>query len=140
MPTSHTSRKGVAAAVLGLALAAGCATGQQQVTTARVHSTTDLRGTARVSTPSPVVLVMGPVRLLHVNVDKKAGARFIRVQRHEGTMPDCGSGAPLAWDGESDLVVEPGESVCVAVAHDARVSWHARQVPAPAGFQRASLR
>jgi hypothetical protein len=129
------------AAVLGLALAAGgCAAGQQQVVTARVHSTTDLRGTARVSTPSPVVLVMGPVRLLHVNVDKKAGAHFTRVPSRAGAMPDCAGGAPIAWDGESDLDVGSGESVCVAVVHDARVSWHARQLPVPAGFQHASLR
>ena len=62
-----------------------------------------------------------------MNVDKKAGARFIRVPSHEGVMPDCGSGAPLAWNGESDLFVQSGESVCVAVIRDARVSWHARQ-------------
>ena len=136
MPTSHTSGKFVTAA-LGLALAAGgCATGQ---TTARVHST-DLRGSARVSTPAPVVIVMGPVRLLHVNVDKKAGAHFIRVPQRAGTMPNCDSGAPLAWDGESDLDVGSGESVCVAVNHDARVSWHARQTQAPVGFQTAGLR
>jgi hypothetical protein len=83
---------------------------------------------------------MGPVRLLHVNVDKQAGARFIRVPSHDGAIADCGSGAPIAWDGESDLDVGSGESVCVAVLHDARVSWHARQMPAPVGFQHASLR
>ena len=100
----------------------------------------DLRGTTRVSTPAPKFLVAGPVELLHVNVDKKAGARFIRVPSHEGVMPDCGSGAPLAWNGETDLYVQQGESVCVAVVRDARVSWHARQMPTPAGFQHASLR
>ncbi len=100
----------------------------------------DLRGTAHVSTPAPKFLVAGPVELLHVNVDKKAGARFIRVPSHEGVMPDCGSGAPLAWNGESDLFVQSGESVCVAVVRDARVSWHARQMPTPVGFQNASLR
>jgi hypothetical protein len=83
---------------------------------------------------------MGPVRLLHVNIDKKAGARFLRVPKHEGSVPTCDSGAPLAWDGESDLVVGSGESVCVAVLHDARVSWHARQLSAPVGFEHASLR
>ena len=82
----------------------------------------------------------GPVELLHVNVDKKAGARFIRVPNHEGAVADCGSGAPLAWNGETDLYVQPGESVCVAVVRDARVSWHARQMPTPTGFQHASLR
>ncbi|HEX3904112.1 MAG TPA: hypothetical protein VH853_14830 [Polyangia bacterium] len=114
----------------------GCAASQ---TTARVHAA-DLRGSTRVSTPAPRFLVAGPVELLHVNVDKKAGARFIRVPNREGAMPDCGSGAPLAWDGESDLYVQSGESVCVAVVHDARVSWHARHMSIPAGFQRASLR
>jgi hypothetical protein len=123
-------------AVLGLALAVGgCATGQA---TARVSSS-DLRGVAHVSTPGAVVLIMGPVRLLHVNVDKKAGAHFTRVRNHDAAMPACGGGVPLAWDGESDLEVGSGESVCVAVAHDAGISWHARQMPAPAGF-RASLR
>jgi len=82
---------------------------------------------------------MGPVRVLHVNVDKKAGAHFIRVRNHHGATPACDSGAPLAWDGESDLEVEAGESVCVAVVHDAGVSWHARRLPPPAGL-RASLR
>jgi hypothetical protein len=83
---------------------------------------------------------MGPVKLLHVNIDKQAGARFIRVPNRAGAMPDCGTGAPLAWDGESDLVVGSGESVCVAVLHDARVSWHARPISAPVGFERAGLR
>ena len=114
----------------------GCATGRVTTHTASA----DLRGSARVSKPAPVLIVMGPVRLLHVNIDKKAGARFLRVQKHEGSVTDCGGGAPLAWDGESDLVVGSGESVCVAVLHDARVTWHARQLPEPVGFQHASLR
>ncbi len=114
----------------------GCAASQ---TASRGHSA-DLRGSTRVSTPAPTFLVAGPVELLHVNVDKKAGARFIRVHNKQGAMADCGSGAPLAWDGESDLFLQPGESVCVAVVHDARVSWHARPMSTPAGFQHASLR
>ena len=136
MTTSHTSQQIIVGA-LGLTLGlGGCAASQ---TTARGEAA-DLRGTTRVSTPAPKFLVTGPVELLHVNVDKKAGARFIRVPSHEGVIPDCGSGAPLAWNGESDLFVQSGESVCVAVVRDARVSWHARQMPAPAGFQNASLR
>jgi hypothetical protein len=136
MTTSHTSQQIIVGA-LGLTLGlGGCAASQ---TTARAAAA-DLRGSARVSTPAPTFLVAGPVELLHVNVDKKAGARFIRVPSHEGAMPDCGSGAPLAWNGESDLFVQSGESVCVAVVRDARVSWHARQMPTPTGFQHASLR
>ena len=83
---------------------------------------------------------MGPVRLLHVNIDKKAGAHFTRVPNHAGAIPDCAGGAPIAWDGESDLDVGSGESVCVAVVRDARVSWHARELPVPLGLQQASLR
>jgi hypothetical protein len=136
MTTSHTSQQIIVGA-LGLTLGlGGCAASQ---TTARVRSA-DLRGTTRVSTPVPKFLVAGPVELLHVNVDKKAGARFIRVPSQEGAMPDCGSGAPLAWNGESDLFVQSGESVCVAVVRDTRISWHARPMPAPVGFQNASLR
>jgi hypothetical protein len=135
MTTSHTSRH-IIMALLGVALGAGgCATGQ---TTARVRSSSDLRGTAHVFTPAPVVVVMGPVRLLHVNVDKEAGAHYTRVPNRNGATPDCGGGTPIAWDGESDLDVGSDESVCVAVAHDARISWHARQMRVPAGF-RASL-
>ena len=136
MTTSHTSQQIIVGA-LGLTLGlGGCAASQA---TARGEAA-DLRGTTRVSTPAPKFLVTGPVELLHVNVDKKAGARFIRVPSHEGMIPDCGSGAPLAWNGESDLFVQSGESVCVAVVRDARVSWHARQMPTPTGFQHASLR
>ena len=135
MTTSHTSQQIIVGA-LGLTLGlGGCAASQ----TARVQSA-DLRGSTRVSTPAPTVLVEGPVELLHVNVEKRAGARFIRVPHHEGAVADCGSGAPLAWNGETDLFVQRGESVCVAVVRDARVSWHARPMPASASFQNASLR
>ena len=120
---------------LGLTLGlGGCAASQA---TARAKAA-DLRGSTR-ATLAPTFLVAGPVELLHVNVEKKAGARFIRVPHHEGAAADCGSGAPLAWNGESDLYVQSGESVCVAVVRDARVSWHARPMPAP-GFEHASLR
>jgi hypothetical protein len=123
--------------VLGLALGLGGCAASHMAT--RGHSA-DLRGSARVSTPAPKFLVAGPVELLHVNVDKKAGARFIRVPNKQGAIADCGGGTPLAWDGESDLFLQSGESVCVAVVHDAGVSWHARPMPTPAGFQHASLR
>jgi hypothetical protein len=136
MTTSHTSQQIIMGA-LGLTLGlGGCAASQA---TARAQAA-DLRGSTRVATPAPAFLVAGPVELLHVNVDKKAGARFIRVPHHEGVAVDCGRGAPLAWNGESDLYVQSGESVCVAVVRDARVSWHARTMPAPAGFEHASLR
>lgn len=111
-------------------------------TTTRLAARPDFRGNVNVSTPQPRLLVAGPIELLHVNVDRKAGATFFRAPSLAGGLPDCRSGAPLAWDGESDLYVQKDESVCVAVLRDARVSWHARSVPAGAdhGTQHASLR
>jgi hypothetical protein len=138
MTTSRTSewiRVGILGAVV---VAGGCASTR---TTTR-QAASDFRGNAAVSTPAPRLLVAGPVRLLHVNVDRKAGATFLRVPSYAGASPDCRSGIPLTWNGESDLDVDRGESVCVAVRRDARVSWHARAIPAEpvSGTQRASLR
>jgi hypothetical protein len=138
MTTSRTSEQ-IRVGLLGVALAvAGCAS----VATSTRAAAPDLRGNANVSTPQPRLLVAGPVELLHVNVDRKAGATFLRTPQVAGGIPDCRSGAPLAWDGESDLYVHTGESVCVAVLRDARVSWHARSVPVGPGrgTQHASLR
>jgi hypothetical protein len=112
----------VGIAFMGLALAAGgCAW-----TSASRAAVPDLRGNANVSMPEPRWLVIGPVDLLHVNVDRRAGATFLRVPGYAGAVPDCRRGAPIDWDGASDLYVQKDESVCVAVLRDARVSWHAR--------------
>jgi hypothetical protein len=109
-------------AFIGLTFAAGsCAS-----MSAPRAAVPDLRGNANVSTPEPRLLVAGPVDLLHVNVDRAAGATFLRVPGYAGAVPDCRRGAPIDWDGESDLYVQKDESVCVAVLRDARVSWHAR--------------
>ena len=103
---------------MGLALyAGGCATA------------TDVRGSARVMGPGPALLVTGPIEILHMNVDQNARARFSRA---DATTGDCRTAAPLAWTGETDLTLRAGESVCVQVSGDARVSWHARTVPATA--------
>src|SRR3954464_10816794 len=84
MTTSRTSQQIIMGA-LGLTLGlGGCAASR---TTTRAEAS-DLRGTTRVATPAPAFLVAGPVELLHVNVDKKAGARFIRVPHHEGAVVD----------------------------------------------------
>jgi hypothetical protein len=102
--------------MIGLAFwAGGCATAS------------DVRGSAQVAGSGPALLVSGPIEILHVNVDQKAGARFSRV---DGAIRDCRAGAPLAWNGESDLTLAPGQSVCVEVTRAAHVSWHARTVPA----------
>lgn len=113
MTTSHTLQQ-MGMGILGLALfTGGCATAS------------DVRGSARVASPGPALLVTGPIQILHVNVDQKAGARFSRV---DGATRNCQTGAPLAWNGETDLTLAPGQSVCVEVQHPTRVSWHARTV------------
>ncbi len=65
----------------------------------------------------------GPIQILHVNVEQRAGARFSRV---DGATTDCRAGAPLKWNGETDLTLAAGQSVCVAVSRATAVSWHAR--------------
>jgi hypothetical protein len=116
----------VGIALLGLTVAVG---GCASASTTRT-AVPDLRGAANISTPQPRWLVAGPVDLLHVNVERIAGATFLRVPEHAGTAPDCRSGAPIDWDGETDLYVHPDESICVTVLRNARVAWHARAMPA----------
>jgi hypothetical protein len=124
MTTSRTLQQ-MGMGILGLALfTGGCATAS------------DVRGSARVASPGPALLVSGPIEILHVNVDQKARARFSRV---DGATKDCHAGAPLTWNGETDLTLTQGQSVCVEVTHATRVSWHARTVPATPQIQ-ASLR
>jgi len=100
----------------------------------------DLRGNAAVSSQASRVIVTGPMRLLHVNYDKGAGVVFLRAQPQQGTAAvDCRDGVPTGWDGESDLAVGDGETICVAAARAVHVSWHARPgvQAAPAGVQHA---
>ncbi len=100
--------------ILGLALfTGGCATA------------TDVRGSAQVASRGPALLVTGPIQILHVNVEQRAGARFSRV---DGANTDCRAGAPLEWNGETDLTLASGQSVCVEVSRATNVSWHARAV------------
>ena len=105
-------------------LASGCATAS------------DVRGSARVGSAGPALLVSGPIEILHVNVDQKTSAKFSRVA---GAAGDCRTAAPLTWNGETDLTLQAGESVCVEVGHATRVSWHARSLRAVAPQVQASL-
>jgi hypothetical protein len=122
MTTSHTLQH-MGVGLVGLALlTSGCATA------------TDVRGSARVGSAGPALLVSGPIEILHVNVDQKTTAKFSRVAGNSaGTSGDCRTAAPLPWNGETDLTLQAGESVCVEVGHATRVSWHGRTLaPAPA--------
>jgi hypothetical protein len=88
-----------------------------------------------VSTPAPLLLVTGPVRLLHANYDRRAGVTFFKAAQADGTGAiECGGSAPVRWDGETDLDVREGEGICVAAARDVNLFWHARtgaNVPQP---------
>jgi len=102
--------------LVGLALlTSGCATA------------TDVRGSARVGSAGPALLVSGPIEILHVNVDQKTAAKFSRLA---GTATDCRTATPISWNGATDLTLQTGDAVCVQVGHTTRVSWHARTVPA----------
>ena len=99
----------------------------------------DLRGRTAVSTPTPRLLVTGPVRLLHANFDRRAGVTFFKAVQADATGAiDCGGSAPVGWDGETDLEIREGEGVCVAAARDVNLFWHARTgVDAPVPTQHA---
>jgi hypothetical protein len=125
MTTSHTLQQMGVGLVGWALLTSGCATA------------TDVRGSARVGSTGPALLVSGPIEILHVNVDQKAAPKFSRVA---GTSSDCRSGAPFAWNGETDLTLQAGESVCVEVGHATRVTWHARNLKStPAALPAAQV-
>jgi hypothetical protein len=103
----------------------------------------DLRGNAAVSGKASRVIVTGPMRLLHANYDRGAGVVFLRAEQQQGTSAsDCLHAVPMGWDGESDLTVGEGETICVSAARAAHVSWHARSgmEAAPRGVQHAMQR
>jgi len=102
----------------------------------------EIRGTAAVSGGEARPLIAGPMRLLHVNSDGAAALRLSHVWVGGGAG-DCRKGTPLDWDGAGGTVrVEKDEIVCVESARPARISWHARALPAePASaLHQASLR
>jgi hypothetical protein len=121
-------------AVLGAAaLAVGCA---GSMTSARL-SRLDVRDTVTAPGASRRLLLAGPGRLLHVDVERRNVVTVYRVPRHDGTAADCGNEPPRA-----DAVIEVtagalevprDESVCVLMARRASLSWHVRHVPATGG-------
>ncbi len=100
----------------------------------------DLRGNAAVSSKASRVIVTGPMRLLHASYDGGADVVFLRAEPQQGTSAsDCLHAVPMGWDGESELGVREGETICVSATRAVHVSWHARSGPEarPAGIQQA---
>ena len=134
-----------AAAVLAAGSSTGCAT----TSSVSPRGTNDLRSTASVFERHPQLLVTGPARLLHVDLDGNSRdpvTIFYRVARQDGTPADCRQGASPVW-AESlrapglnrivlDVEVSNGQVACLVVDRAAEsersgrpvlVSWHARQ-------------
>ncbi|HEX2658671.1 MAG TPA: hypothetical protein VHU40_10375 [Polyangia bacterium] len=103
----------------------------------------EVRESVAVSTSAePQLLVAGPTRLLHANYDRRAGVVFLRAPQQGSEFTSCRSGVPVGWDGQSDLDVGAGESICVKASRKVNLSWHARALGAeiPEGTQHASLK
>jgi hypothetical protein len=102
----------------------------------------DLRGNAAVSGQGSRLIVSGPMKLLHANYDRRAGVVFSRATQRAESAPDCSTGAPVGWDGESDLTVGQGEAICVSATRLVNLSWHARSLTevAEEGVRHASNR
>ena len=101
----------------------------------------DMRGNASISGREAQPLVVGPMRLLHVNSESGNEPRFSHVWQRDGAV-DCKNGTPLEWDGQSAVEVGKDELVCVAADAPARLFWHGRSVSRelPASPHQASLR
>jgi hypothetical protein len=101
----------------------------------------DMRGTAKVSGREAQALVVGPMRLLHVNSDGRKEPRFTHVWQRDGAV-DCHNGTPLDWDGQSAVEIGKDELVCVSSDAPARLFWHGRSLgrDVPASPHQASLR
>ena len=135
------------------ALVAGSSVGCATTRLLSPGETNELRTTASVFERAPQLLVTGPARLLHVDLDgnSRDPVTIYRVARLEGTPADCRQGAAPVWT-ESlrapgvkrivvDVEVPNGEVACLVVDRDAKaesggrpvlVSWHARQfAPGP---------
>jgi hypothetical protein len=93
--------------------------------------TTDVRGNASLLGQQARPMVVGPMRLLHANFDRKAKVKFTRTWQRDGGA-DCRNGAPLSWDGESEIQIQKDELVCVSGTARSAVAWHGRSVTADA--------
>jgi hypothetical protein len=116
--------------------AAGCAT------ISGGHAGHDVHATARIGGDGARMLVSGPARLLHVDVDGHDELALYAVARKGGTDADCVAGAGQTAEkrrlraGASNLVninVAAEETICVAPPASTRaasVMWHARRLDA----------
>ena len=111
----------------GFLVTIGCATGE---TGGSVRS--DIRKSVAIADPKPRLLLAGPARLLHLEVERRGPVVVYRVQRRDGTVADCqtdsveGSAVVEIMRGSLDVLND--ESLCVKVGRRASLSWHAQSL------------
>ena len=120
---------------IALATAAGCAT-----VSAGHAGGHDVHASAHIAGNSARVLVSGPARLLHVDVDGRDDLALYSVARKDGTDADCATTAAVEKKrlraGETNLVnldIAAGETICIAPVATTRIAsvmWHARRLDA----------
>jgi hypothetical protein len=119
------------AAIAALLIVGGCST-------AGALRPAEVRVATQLEAGSPKLVVLGPARLLHVDVHGRQPLELYRVRRGgEGTV-SCLDSARTSIrllrqraSTELNLVVEAGEAICLTAGgagawRDADVSWHAR--------------
>jgi hypothetical protein len=109
----------------------------------------DVRGETMLSAAAPQLVVAGPARLLHVDVEgARGGVSLYSVDSASGGSEACRAGAASAKralrtnaTNELDLDVAAGQTVClVADGGSVEVAWHAQQVaPLAATFALGTL-
>jgi hypothetical protein len=110
-----------------------------------------MRESIVVADPDPRLILVGPARLLHLQIERKGAVRVFRAPRHDGTSADCRV-APARADADAlpqkrkAVDISKDEVVCAKVEKvdgKARLSWHARSLPAepqgPGSMRQASL-
>src|SRR5438552_3357437 len=125
--------RAVALAIAVVSIASGCTTGG-------ASRPIEVRVVTRVETGSPKLVVVGPARLLHVDVHGHRLLNLYSVRRGTDGKVSCLDGArgPVRTlheqaSNELNIVVAAGEAICVTdgaagapTARETDVSWHAR--------------
>lgn len=94
----------------------------------------EVRGSIAVADPEPRLILVGPARLLHLQIERKGPVHVFRAPRHDGTSADCRvvppRGAVDGWPVKRAAIdISKDEVVCAKVERKARLSWHARPLP-----------
>ncbi len=99
------------------------------------HRAPDVRGQTVLTTAAPQLVVAGPARLLHVDVEGARAVSLYSVDSTKGGPEACRNGAASAKralrmnaSNELDLDVVAGQTVCLSAdGGSVQVAWHAQQ-------------